>query len=992
MGLWLCGKGCVVIDRVDCSGGSGWLSNSESPDGFVGREMELRRLGVVARGVRLGVPGLVVVQGMPGAGKSALIRRFVAGLDDFLVLGARGAGDGVGVPYGCVGELVSGAGGASGNGVVPVGGGSVMAPGVVGRRLLGWVGELQGASPVALVVDSAEGVDAASLQALASMMRRMGRGRVLMVLGVRWPPSWDGPTRMAVEGVEPVVRVGLSGLAVGEVGELVRLAGGDGAGTEVVRRLHRYTGGHPSYVANLLALGWREAWDVVSGEGAVPSRLAEVVSRQMVGLPVDSGQVLEALAVLGEAVPVAVLSRVLGYRDCTAALDAPVQAGLVEWSVEGDLPAVGFRHPVQREAVYGAMSPTRRRELHRAAGAAVSRRGALVHKVASAQAPDPALAAELETFAGLELREGRLAPAARYLWWASGLLAAEDEDRSDRLVFGAIRLWFWAGADGEVSRRGQEVCARRPSVLRDEALGLLEFAAGRLIAARTLLRRACRTVATAGRDPQVAVLMAELAAVCAVLGEGEEVERAAAAALTALGAPRDTRGGAPRGATGRDPRGAARAHGPVAPAGGGRADTGGVRTPPGGGAVVPGGVAGVARAFAAYGRALREGALPGLDAFGYLPERPDRVRDDDLLGLALRGVLRLASGRFAEAEADLTAATTRVRPEGERILGLCSRMYLGICHFLTGYWDQAARDMERGLAMVESHGRVFDRALLFSLSAMIESARGDQNAAARSVGLATEASRDLDYAGPQFHIALARAMTARARGDFRGVLAALQNVAQQAAYVERARLFAACWLPFRIEALIECGRLEQARQAMTALAPDTDPDNALLAVADIWLRGRLVEAGGDPKAAEEVYATAADALRPEQDMPLYRGLLEQAYGRCVAAQGRVADAQRHLQAAETTFTALGAIPFQAACRADLAALGTREGLGELEALLTPREREVAGLVGLGHTNREIAQELLLSVKTIEYHLRSIFSKLGVRNRRELRNRVQDRSL
>ncbi|MEU8827500.1 LuxR C-terminal-related transcriptional regulator [Streptomyces sp. NPDC048636] len=912
------------------------------------------------------------------------------------MLGARGAGDGVGVPYGCVGELVSGATGASGNGVVPVGGGSVMAPGVVGRRLLGWVGELQGASPVALVVDSAEGVDAASLQALASMMRRLGRGRVLVVLGVRWPPSWDGPTRMAVEGVEPVVRVGLSGLSVGEVGELVRLAGGDGAGTEVVRRLHRYTGGHPSYVANLLALGWREALDVVSGEGAVPSRVAEVVSRQIVGLPVDSGQVLEALAVLGDAVPVAVLSRVLGYRDCTAALDAPVQAGLVEWSVEGDLPAVGFRHPVQREAVYGAMSPTRRRELHRAAGAAVSRRGALVHKVASAQAPDPALAGELETFAGLELREGRLDSAARYLWWASGLVAAEEEDRSDRLLFGAIRLWFWAGADGEVSRRGQAVCARRPSVLRDEALGLLEFAAGRLIAARTLLRRASRTVATAERDPQAAVLFAELATVCAVLGEGEEVERAATAALAALGFREDGReedghDDAPHDATGPDTPDPTAPGGPPEAIERTAADGDGVRTPHAG-TVVPGGVASSARAFAAYGRALREGALPGLESFDYLPERPDRVRDDDLLGLALRGVLRLASGRFAEAEADLTAATARVRPGGVRLLGMSSRMYLGICHFLTGYWDQAARDVDRGLAMVATHGRVFDRAMLFSLSAMIEAARGDQSAAARSVGLATEASRDLDYAGPQFHIALARAVTARARGDFRGVLAALQNVAQQAAYIERARLFAACWLPIRIEALIECGRLEQARQAIAALAPESDPDNALLAVADIWLRGRLAEASGDPKAAEEVYATAADALRPEQDMPLFRGLLEQAYGRCVAAQGRVADAQRHLQAAEATFTALGAIPFQVACRADLAALGTREGLGELEALLTPREREVAGLVGLGHTNREIAQELLLSVKTIEYHLRSIFSKLGVRNRRELRNRVQDRSL
>ncbi|MFD8838599.1 helix-turn-helix domain-containing protein [Streptomyces griseofuscus] len=50
---------------------------------------------------------------------------------------------------------------------------------------------------------------------------------------------------------------------------------------------------------------------------------------------------------------------------------------------------------------------------------------------------------------------------------------------------------------------------------------------------------------------------------------------------------------------------------------------------------------------------------------------------------------------------------------------------------------------------------------------------------------------------------------------------------------------------------------------------------------------------------------------------------------------------------------------------------------------------MARLVGLGCTNREIADELTLSVKTIEYHLRSVFVKLGMRSRRELRRRVQE---
>ena len=105
---------------------------------------------------------------------------------------------------------------------------------------------------------------------------------------------------------------------------------------------------------------------------------------------------------------------------------------------------------------------------------------------------------------------------------------------------------------------------------------------------------------------------------------------------------------------------------------------------------------------------------------------------------------------------------------------------------------------------------------------------------------------------------------------------------------------------------------------------------------------------------------------------------------------RAGAATAHFDSAEDLFTRLGARPFLEECRAERRACTPERGdTPDLDHLLTGREREVARLVGLGCTNREIADELTLSVKTIEYHLRSVFVKLGMRSRRELRRRVQE---
>ena len=97
------------------------------------------------------------------------------------------------------------------------------------------------------------------------------------------------------------------------------------------------------------------------------------------------------------------------------------------------------------------------------------------------------------------------------------------------------------------------------------------------------------------------------------------------------------------------------------------------------------------------------------------------------------------------------------------------------------------------------------------------------------------------------------------------------------------------------------------------------------------------------------------------------------------------EARTHLRAALESFRGLGAVPWEERAEAELRATGETTRKREPSTLdqLTPQELQVAGLVADGLTNREIAAQLYLSPRTIDYHLRKVFSKLGISSRTEL---------
>jgi DNA-binding CsgD family transcriptional regulator len=133
-------------------------------------------------------------------------------------------------------------------------------------------------------------------------------------------------------------------------------------------------------------------------------------------------------------------------------------------------------------------------------------------------------------------------------------------------------------------------------------------------------------------------------------------------------------------------------------------------------------------------------------------------------------------------------------------------------------------------------------------------------------------------------------------------------------------------------------------------------------------------------------------LDDERPMPFERARTLLAYGRRLHRVGRRAEARKPLHVAVASFERLGAAPWLASAAAELRAAGgrRRSATGSRDQL-TVSERRVAATVARGLTNREVAAELFLSPKTVEFHLGQIYRKLGVRSRTQLAAVLKDRA-
>jgi DNA-binding NarL/FixJ family response regulator len=169
----------------------------------------------------------------------------------------------------------------------------------------------------------------------------------------------------------------------------------------------------------------------------------------------------------------------------------------------------------------------------------------------------------------------------------------------------------------------------------------------------------------------------------------------------------------------------------------------------------------------------------------------------------------------------------------------------------------------------------------------------------------------------------------------------------------------------------------------------------LLEEADVLPADRAALAADLAEARGEDPAQVAAAIRALPGGAAWTAARARlADGRALAAAGDRAGAIEALREAEAAFASFGAARRRDEAVRELRQLGhrvRRAPSGQGDGALTAREREIAGLVAAGRTNREIAAQLVLSERTIEAHLRNVYAKLGVRSRVELTRRLGDRS-
>ncbi|MFF7176949.1 AAA family ATPase [Streptomyces sp. NPDC008121] len=902
---------------------------------FIGRSRELGVLRAAARTAARGVPRVVVVSGSAGMGKTVLVDHFAERVDkEFTVLRTWDVPPKTELPfYTVTGLLTDG-------GAYPAGTPGRERPDPqlsvlgTGAAVIHLLDALLERAPVLFWLDDAHRIDMESLQAIGFALLRQRAERVLTVVSTQHAARTV--RHMGLTDLEPAPEhIGLTGFTPDETRDFVEDRTSRPHAEGRLRNLAVWSNGNPLFLeAAVGAFGGDLPDD--PAVTSVPTSLREAVGAWSRSFPPSSRALLDMLAVLDAPAPVPLLGRLLDSDSVGADADRLVEQHAAVW-VPGAAPTLGLVHVGQRDALYAALPRAERDRMHLRVARILGPPESWRHRVAAAESYDAPLAAELRDAATREVAAGHAALAATYLL-ASSQVEPEVRQRQEALV-SAVRLQVTGGQPRTALRHEATVLASPDGPQRDEALGLLSLAQGKDARARTYLARAREAFTARGETALAASAAAELGVAEGSLGLGQ------ATLATSRFALRHT-------------------------------DDATIR--------------GMAQANLAYGHALIGGPAVGLEHLGELPDLPVRVPPTHTDALIYRGMFRSLAGDLAGGLNDLSAAARRRDVGVSRISSVSALTHSLWSHFALGEWQDARRNLSVALDIAHTTGRASDSFALNCFIAVLHafSGRFDE---ARAAMREARAVASADFEGPDFHIATSQAVVEFAAEDYEKVVALIGPAVDDPVNESRARLYALRHVPLLGVAYARTGDTGRARAVQRQLAA-ARPHGALLPVVGKWVGGAIAVAEGAPEAAVRAYTDALAVAADGGDPVLHKACARQDLGAVLLATGDTQGAREHLRAAEKVFAGLGAEPFRLRCRAMLDGLGTssarRGDGGGFGHGLSDRERDIAGLVGRGWTNREIAAELYLSVKTVEYHLANIYAKNAIKGRRELRDLMQ----
>ena len=870
-----------------------------------------------------GQPTVVVLEGAAGIGKTALANQLVSGLEGFTLWRASADESEQGLAYGIVEQLCGGIGGTSADAAADVGG-----------RLTSALLAAQADAPVVVLADDVQWADLPSVQVLLFAARRLHEARVLMVLIARDDADerLDKFRRLAAS--EPACRLRLGGLSVGELVELATATGWGGeAGLprRAARRLRDHTGGSPLHAAALLEELPPDM--ILSGDELPPPRdVAGAVAARLERCTDDACRLVAAAAVLGEHCRLMVAAALAGLPEPLVALTEATGERLLVANHQPGMVTINFPDRLVWAAAYAATGPVDRARLHAQAVDLVDdppRR--LRHRAAATVGCDAQLADELASQALADLVAGDPQAAASHLLVASRL--SPDDQRRARHTLLQAECLARAGDLDDARRVIASVCPELDGSRYLLVAAEVALSAGHLEEAAVWLESAWRSC-DGQVDPDLPGLVAcRLAEVASLSARPEEALEWGHVALTF-----------PFGDAGRPDR------------------------------------SGLVMLFAALDFAWRGREAASL-AKSTIPGRPED-RWDHVQWVGLRGAARLGQENFVNAQADLLSAYEEYRSLGiwSGVVAVSSQ--LAKSEYALGRWDDALAHAEAGLSVALESGLVTYQPLLASIAALVHTGRGEWSAAADRLAFADATADAVGAALLRATVDGAAAQLAAARGDAEAVLRHTESLALVGTVAEGNLVD---WQALRVEALVTLGCLDEAESTLVQFERRaTSAGRVASQVSAARARARLCAARGDHEAAEAAYHRALElALKGVGGPGL--ALAELDYGAHLRRAGHRRQASAQLGSALGRWRAMGAAHFATRAARELASCGLRPSKrdGRARLHLTPTELATARLAAAGNTNRQIAAELVVSEKTVEFHLGSVFRKVGVSSRRQL---------
>lgn len=968
------------------------VTNSRRPRAgrLVGREAELIRIDRLLGEVEPGRPTVVQIAGTSGIGKTRLLSHLLGRAEDagYLGLLGRAAEFDAEEPYGAfvglldrrVPELTPRRLRSLGKealeelaavfpSVAKATAHSVREPssqaGSVGleryrlHRAVSALCDLLAADqPLLLAVDDLHWADSASVELLLYLLRRPPRTPLVVAVAFR-PRQLHAKTATTLEQIQRDSRGALLELLPLSASDARRLLPSDLPGP-VAERIHRDSAGNPFYLKELIRAARRgdEAAPLALSDNSepVPSTITAVIASELDALSQDARKLIQGASVIGDPFEPEIAGEIVALDDARAlaALDELVERDLVQLDVAPG--SFSFRHPVVRQAVYEASKGGWRRGAHARAAAVLGERGASPaaranHVARSARLGDAEAVAVL-------VQAGRSAtpraPAAAADWFDAALRLLPD-----RATEQALRVELMFAKAVSLGSAGHLAESRDAF---DELLALLP------------------------PDPALrGDAMRSAAAVEHLLGKHDEAQGLLLSALSGL-----------------DERSAAATELKLAISEGCffSADWDGMRywaqralegdhdTS----AAFDAGVNALL-ALAAYGL----GDVPAAKALASravstLEKSSDADWASRLDAICFLGWAEYCLGRFAETERHMQRALAVSRSTGQEHLVGAMLAVSALSNLALGRLEQACEHAETAIdASMLSRNDLFLRWAL-TTRCMVEIDSGSPAAAVRFGSEAVQAGVDRPSAWSN----VANLYLAEARleaGDPNGL---------------RNELFAGHSTPrplplalysvhaYELLARAELDRgLPDAAARWTRQAQDVAAQLQLVGPRSQAMRAHaalLLHGGSFAQAAHAALASAEDAVAAGQPIRAARSRL--LAGLALQQAGDPTRAVEQLRKAEETFTAHKAGRYRDQAARALRGLGVHAVAGRGRnsvpapspadvSVLSKRESTVAALVHQGRTNRQIAQELSISLKTVENHLAKAFRRLGISSRAQL---------